>query len=70
MGFPGGSVGKESTCNEEYEGFLPGSNPWRRVWQATLVFLLLEDPMDKGVWWTIVQGIAKSQTEATEHACT
>ena len=70
MGFPGGSVGKESSCNAEDAGLIPGSNPWRRAWQPTLVFLLLEDPMDKGVWWTIVHGIAKSQTEATEHACT
>ena len=44
MGFPGGSVGKESTCNAGHtgrHGFNPqvGKIPWRRAWQPTPVFL-------------------------------
>ena len=47
-GFPGGSVGKESTCNVgaclKYRrpGFDPcvGKSSWRRKWQPTPVFLL------------------------------
>ena len=35
-GFPGGSDGKESTCNAEDQ---IGKIPWRRKWQPTLVFL-------------------------------
>ena len=41
LGFPGGSVGKESACNVGD----PGSNtgletiPWRKEWQPTPVFL-------------------------------
>ena len=35
LGFPGGSDGKESACNEEHLG----SIPWRRAWQPTPVFL-------------------------------
>ena len=41
QGFPGGSDGKESTCNVEDLGLIPGLGrfPWRRVWQPTPVFL-------------------------------
>ena len=35
--------------------------PWRRKWQPTLVFLL-ENPMDRGVWWATAHGVAKSWT--------
>ena len=40
-GFPGGSDGKESTCNVGDPGLIPGSRkiPWRRAWQPTSVFL-------------------------------
>ena len=44
MGFPGGSVGKESTCNAGDIGdigSIPGLGrfPWRRAWQPNPVFL-------------------------------
>ena len=40
MGFPGGSDGKESACNAEDQGSIPGLGvPWRRQWQPTSVFL-------------------------------
>ena len=40
-GFPGGSDGKESACNAEDPGFIPGSGkiPWRMKWLPTPVFL-------------------------------
>ena len=43
-GFPGGSVGKESTCNAGDAGshkFSPrvGKIPWKTAWQHTPVFL-------------------------------
>ena len=40
-GFPGGSDGKESTCNVGDPGLIPGSRrfPWRRKWQPTPEFL-------------------------------
>ena len=40
-GFPGGSAGKESACNAEDLGSIPGLGrvPWRRKWQPTPVFL-------------------------------
>ena len=41
MGFPGGSDGKEFTCNGGDLGSTPGLGrfPWRRAWQPTPVFL-------------------------------
>ena len=44
MGFPGGSMGKESTCNEgdtdtHGSDTLVRKNSWRREWQFTSVFL-------------------------------
>ena len=51
LGFPGGSVGKESTCNAGDLGFIPGlgrspqrghGNPLQRS--------CLENPMDRGAW--------------------
>ena len=47
MGFPGGSDGKESTCNAgDLCRFNPwvGKIPWRMAWQPTPVFLPGESP--------------------------
>ena len=40
QGFPGGSNGKESSCNQVQ--YLGQEDPWRRKWQPTPVFLLEE----------------------------
>ena len=40
LGFPGSSDCKESACNAEDQGLIPGwEDPWRRKWQPTPVFL-------------------------------
>ena len=41
VGFPGGTSGKESSCQCRRHGFDPwvGKIPWRRAWQPTPVFL-------------------------------
>jgi len=44
LGFPDGSMGKESACSAGDTGdmgLIPGSErfPWRRRWQPTPVFL-------------------------------
>ena len=41
LGFPGGSDGKESTCNAGELGLIPGVRKtlWRKEWQPTPVFL-------------------------------
>ena len=65
-GFPGSASGKELICQfrrhkrHEFDPWVR-KIPWRRVWQPIPVFLLGE-PVDRGVWWAIVHGVAKSQT--------
>ena len=44
LGFPGGSVGKESACNAGDLDSIPVKIPWRRSWQPTPVFLPGESP--------------------------
>ena len=57
-GFPGSVDGKESTCNEEDLGLIPGleRSSWRRKRLPTS-FSGMENSMD-----CIVHGVAKSQT--------
>ena len=57
---PGGSVGKESTCNVRYTGSIPGlerssgrgnGNPFQ--------YSSLGNPMDRGAWWAAVPGVSR-----------
>ena len=63
MGFPGGSDGKESTCNAGGLGSFPGlgrhpggehGNPLQYSW--------LENSVGRGASWATVQGVAESDT--------
>ena len=67
MDFPGGSDGKESTCNAGGLGLIPGlgrspgggnGNP--------LQYSCLETPMDRGAWRATVHGVARSQTRLSD----
>ena len=52
LGFPGGSNGKESTCNAGDLGSIPGLG--RSPGEGNgypLQYSCLENPMDRGVWW-------------------
>ena len=66
QGFPGGLVGKESSCNtRDYLhvgtlGSVPGSGEGNG---NVLQYSYLENPMDRGAWWAIVHGATKSQTQ-------
>ena len=57
MGVPGGSVGKQSACNVEDPGSIPG---WGRSVREEngnpLQYSCLENPMDRGAWWATVHG--------------
>ena len=62
FGFPGGSDGKESAYNAgdpgsiSWSGRAPGignDNP--------LQYSCLENSMDRGAWWDMINGVAKSQ---------
>ena len=62
MDFPGGSVGKESTCNAgdaEDVGSIPGlgRSPGGGHGSA-LQYSHLENPMDRGAWGAIVHRVA------------
>ena len=73
LGFPGGSVVKNSSANvgdtkdaslRPRLGRYPGGgngNP--------LQYSCLENPMDRGTWWATVHGVTKSQTWLSNWAC-
>ena len=63
MGFPGGTSGKEPSCQGkrfrcEFDPWV-GKIPWRMAWLPTPVFLLDES---QRFWWAIVHRVAKSWT--------
>ena len=60
MGFPGGSDGKESGCNAGGPGSVleSGRSPGE-VNGYLLQYSCLGNPMDRGAWWTIVNGATK-----------
>ena len=61
-GFPGGSQGKESACNEGDPGSIPGLRRSPGEGNGSpLQFSCLENPMDRGAWWATVHGVAESQ---------
>ena len=62
LGFPGGSVGKESACSAGDPGLIHGSE--RSPGEGNgkpLQYPCLENPMDRGAWWGAVYGVAKSR---------
>ena len=57
QGFPCGSDGKESTCNVEDLGLIPGLERSREERNGNpLQYSCLENSMDKGAWWAVVHG--------------
>ena len=63
MGFPGGSDNKESACNEEDPGSIPGlgRSPGERNGNP-LQCSCLENSTDRAVWWATVPGVSESET--------
>ena len=67
QGFPGGSDGRESVCSSGELGLIPGS--WRSPWEENgkpLQYSYLENPMDRGVWWATIHGVAKNWTQVSD----
>ena len=66
--FPGGTSGKESTCNARDTrdlDLIPGSGRSPGEGNGSpLQYSCLENPMDRGVWQAAVHGVA-DRTEAT-----
>ena len=67
LGFPGGSAGKESTCNVGDLGSIPvlGRVPGE-VNSYPLQYSGLETSMDRGAWQATVHGVSKSQTQLSD----
>ena len=60
MGFPGGSVCKESACNAEDAGSIPGSG--RSPGEGNgdpLQYSCLENPMARETGWATVHGVTR-----------
>ena len=63
LGFPGGSDSKESACNAGDPGSIPGSGRSPREGNGyPLLYSCLENSKDRGAWWAVVHGVAKSDT--------
>ena len=67
MGFPSGSVGKESACSA---GDLVQSLAWEDALEEGMTthsnILAWRIPMDRGAWRAIVHGATKSQTRLSD----
>ena len=63
-GFPGGSEGKESTCNAGDPGSIPGlgRSPGESN-GSPLQYPCLENSMDRGAWRATARGVTKSWTQ-------
>ena len=63
LGLPGGSDGKESTCNEGNLGSIPGLGRCPEGGHGnSLQYSCLENPMDREAWQTTVYEVAKNWT--------
>ena len=63
MDFPGGSDGKESTCNAEDLGSIPGLRRYPGGGNSNpLHHSCLGNPVDRGAWQTTIHEVAKSDT--------
>ena len=58
--FPHSSVGKESACNAEDPGMIPGSGrlPGEEN-SSPFQYSCLENSMDRGAWKATVHGVAR-----------
>ena len=63
MGFPGGSDGKESTCNADDLSPIPGrEDPLEEGMATPSSIFAWRIHMDRGAWWATVHGVTTSQT--------
>ena len=71
LGFPGGSVVKESACSAgdtEDAGSIPGSARSPGGGNANpLQYSCLENFMNRGAWWSTAHGVANSSTRMSTH---
>ena len=69
MGFLGGSDSKESACNVEDLGLIPGFRISPGGHGNPPQYSCLENPMDRGAWRAAVHGVTKGWTRlSTAHS--
>ena len=62
MSFSGGSDGKEYACSARDVGLIPGLRRSPRQGNASsLQYSCLENPTNRGTWWSIVHGLTTEQ---------
>ena len=67
MGFPNGSVGKESACNAGEPGSVPECGRYTGEGDGNpLQYSCLGNSMDRGAWWATAHGVTKSQTQLSD----
>ena len=67
-GFPGGSDGKESTCNAGDLASIPESGrPPGEGNGKPLQYSCLENSMDRGAWRATVHGVTKRWTQLSDY---
>ena len=60
QGFPGSSVGKESSWNAGDMGLIPGPGRYPGEGHGyPIQYSCLENPMIRGAWWATVHGVAR-----------
>ena len=65
--FSGGSDGKASACNVGDLGSIPGAGRSPREGNDNaLQYSCLENPTDRGAWWSTAHGIVKSRTQLSD----
>ena len=62
LSFPGSSDGKAFAYNAGDPGWIPGLGREGERNGNPLQYSCLEKSMDRGAWWAIVHGVAKSWT--------
>ena len=64
LGFPGGSDGNKSACNEGDPSLFPGSGRSPGGGDGNpLQYSCLENPMDRGAWRAAVHGVTENPTD-------
>ena len=67
MGFPGGSVVKNSPASAGDTGLIPGSGRSPGEGNGNpLQYFCLENPMDREAWWAPVLGVAEGQSRFSD----
>ena len=67
LGFPSDEVPKNSPANAGDMGSVPGLERFLGVGNGNpLQYSCLENPRDRGAWWTTVHGVAESWTRLSD----